>query len=420
MKISTSINIFVQSLSSHWPERLASVALGLSVVGCGMLDKNKDGDSKSSNYPLMIVMPSGSYTALALLGEEAVITEYIEEPGNDVLVAQVPFNVPVTFEGTVPVVEVPEADPESVYTMQIGGTDDSAAALVSAPGEVPAIPEGSTSVQVLAEENPVVVTAFRDNPEIGSLEVIRGLVGSMESSSYNKDEMKGYLSAAAKEIRNMTKEQRKELAKELRGAAADFVASLKDPATSDNVFEKRKLGEAAIVAAFVLKNPALATSDAGKLLQGKPSEVTAVASKLPAAAAGPAKAEELTRKILAVLVPAGTQPDAAKMNEIRGALDYIKAVIVTANASGASTLEAVLLALKNAMESTTVPPTASSIKAAVVTAVTAAGAAISQTALAANLERIEKQSKGTPPQRPANGSGSSGGSGPAGGPGNGR
>ena len=381
-----------------------------------MLDKNKDGDSKSSNYPLMIVMPSGSYTALALLGEEAVITEYREEPvDGEVLVAQPPINIAVTFEGegTVPVVEVLEADPQSVYTMQIGGTDDSAAALVAAPGEVPAIPEGSTFVQVLAEENPVVVTAFRDNPKNGLLEVIRGLVGSMESSSYNKDEMKDYLSAAAKEVRNMTKEEREALAKELRGAAVDFVASLKDPATSDNVFEKRKLGEAAIVAAFVLKNPALATSDAGKLLQGKPSEVTAVASKLPAAAAGPAKAEELTRKILAVLVPAGTQPDAAKMNEIRGALDYIKAVIVTANGSGASTLAAVLLALKNAMESTTGPATASSIKAAVVAAVAAAGPAISPTALAANLERIEKQSKGVPPQRPANGSGSSGGSGPA-------
>ena len=316
-----------------------------------------------------------------------------------------------------PVVKLPEADPESVYTMQIGGTDDSTAALVPAPGEVPAIPDGSTSVQVLTEENPVVVTAFRDNPEIGLLEVIRGLVGSMESSSYKKDEMKDYLSAAAKEVRNMTKEQRKELANELRGAAVDFVASLKDPATSDNVFEKRKLGEAAIVAAFIFKNPALATSDAGKLLQGKPSEVTAVASKLPAAAAGPAKAEELTRKILSVFVSAGTQPDAAKMNEIRGALDYTKAVIVTANASGASTLEAVLLALKNAMESTTVPPTASSIKAAVVAAVAAAGPAFSQTALAANLERIEKQSKGAPP--PASASRSGGVSGPAGSSGSG-
>ena len=363
------------------------------LAGCGLVSKAKE-EGVATTYPLTFVIPASSSTTLALNDESAVVTAYTVDPTNsENLVAETPVTVPVVYDGDVPTVSIPDASIDKSYTMEIGGTDVTAAAMNSAPGEIPANSTGTDSLEVLAEDNPLSVQAFKDHPRDGLMEVVRSLVGSLNGATYNKDAMKDCLEAAAKEIRSMPKADRDALKKEIRGSdgAPNYVAILKDPEKKDNALTQRKVDEANRITAFYEKRPELATSDAAKLMQGNSSEVPAFAAKLPPNAAGAASAEEFNRKVMSVLIPVGSKPDKAKLDAVRGTLDYLAAVLVTAKETGPAAMDAVTLAIKASMAGEN--PTAASIKAAVVAAVSATPS-INAGTLETNSNRFSQQSSG--------------------------
>ena len=374
------------------------LSMGMVLAGCGMSENKADETSAVSDltYPLMIVIPVGTVNlsnGLALDGDFAEVTPYVESAtGSEDLTAESPVNMPILTEDGVSFIKIPEASINESYTMQVGGDPEKPSALILAPGEVPKFPEGSDSYQVMVEENPLVVRAFKDHPRDGLMEVIRTLVGSMDSTSYVKQEMGEYLRAAASEIRSLSKAHRQELKNSTREINSNFVEILRDPERKASAFTQRKADEYEKVSEFLTKNPELVGRDASKLLQGNTSEVSSVSSKAPASASGAASAEESERRLFEVLMPPSVKPTNELITAIRDTMDYVKAVIISAREVGPTVMDAALTSLKVACDPRN-SPTPDSIKRALEEFVRQTPM-ITSAKLSINLARIKLSGRG--------------------------